>query len=164
MSSKTDKLETVLTRKADRIQRRERVIEMISRGASPTIVAKALGLSMRRVYYILNSIKKVGARRLKARDMFETVHEAIEGYRQIAKQAYQNFAQSDSEAMQARWLKLALEARDSMNKIQQSMGLMPTAAQEINITGNLGIEWFGDAKTSAAELMAELRGVGNLTN
>jgi len=164
MSSNSTKVDGYLTRRAKREHQREQVIELLARGGSIPIVAEALKISVRRVYYIVRAVREVNAKRIKANDPLKTVGEAVAGYTQIAKEAYEQFAQTQNGNLRVQWLRLALSARDSLNHLRQTVGLIPTVTQQINLTAQLEVEWFGDAKTSAAELMAELRGVGNLTN
>jgi len=121
-------------------------------------------IPVRKVYRILTAVRDDNARKVKSSDPLKVVGEAVAGYLQIAREAYQNYAQAQNAVVKARWLKLALEARDSLNHLRQTVGLIPTVTQQINLTAQLEVEWYGDKDVSAAELMAELRGVGNLTN
>jgi len=158
------KLDTALTRRANREHLRHQVIEMVARGGSIPVIAEAFKIPVRKVYRIIEAVNQANARSIKTSDPLKVVGEAVAGYLQIAREAYQNYAQAQNANVKAMWLRLALNARDSLNDLRSRVGLIPTVTQQINLTAQLEVEWFGDAKTSAAELMAELRGVGNLTN
>ena len=156
--------DTALTKRANREHLRAQVVEMIARGGSVPVIAEAFQIPVSKVYRIIQAVNQANARSVKTSDPLKVVGEAVAGYLQIAREAYQNYAQAQNANVKAMWLRLALNARDSLNDLRSRVGLIPTVTQQINLTAQLEVEWYGDKDVSAAELMSELRGVGNLTN
>ena len=160
----TDRVDALLAKRLERQHLRERMVELSARGATVRVIAEAFKVPMRKVYRDLALMRKKAGNDFKNLNQLETIGACVKRYVQVLDQSYQQYAQAQQPAMRQRWLALVLATQDKLDNFLSRVGAIPTMRQQIEISGKLDVEWYGDQHTSAAELMSELRGVGSLTN
>ena len=153
-------LDTVLAARLKREHLRHQCMELSVRGATPPVIAKALGMGLRKVHRYLTTMRKKQALDVSRVKQETHIGEAIATYQRLLKQAYSNYAQAATPEMEYRWIMATNKIQHNYDLFLGRVGLIPTSKMQVELTGALEVEWYGDKETSAAELIGELRGVG----
>lgn len=122
--------------KFKRDERRARVYDLTLSGMSLVSIATMLQVHRNTVAADLKMMRKEGARRVKLSDPNAELGEQIRFYEEISRKAMSDYALSDEKSqMRAGYLNTALRCRELIMKLMMDSGMVPKAADKVQMEG-----------------------------